>query len=317
MIDDLIMPVFGVAGIVGLIVFAAVFWVMIRYRRNRFQGDDVPEQVHGNSRLEIGWTILPAIIMAVIAVPTVNVIFELASKPSDPLEINVVGQQWWWEFDYAGTNIVTANEIVFPAGEPVVVNITSRDVIHSFWLPSLNGKKDAVPGRTSSIVIEADEPGEFMGACTEYCGLSHANMLIRGRALPPDEFEQWLEDQQEPAAEPEDEAALAGLETFNNRGCGACHMIDGEGITQQPQDVPLVPGAAPNLTHFASRPCYAGCIFELYEPDGQVDANTLEAWLRNSPAMKPMAPDDGRGMPAQNLTEQEIDDLVAYLTNLR
>lgn len=317
MIDNLIVPIFVVAGIIGLIVFAAVFWVMLKYRRGRFTGDDVPEQVHGNPKLEIGWTILPAIIMAVIAVPTVNVIFELASKPQDPLEINVIGQQWWWEFDYPGSNVVTANEIVFPAGRPVQVNITSRDVIHSFWVPALNGKRDAIPGRTSSITIQADEPGEFMGACTEYCGLSHANMLIRAVALTEDDFQQWLADQQRAASLPDTEAALAGLEVYNNRGCGSCHMINGEGIGQQPVVVPQVSGAAPNLTHFMTRSCYAGCIFDLYTPTGAVDVPTLEAWLRNSPAMKPMYPEGGRGMPAQNLSEQEIKDLVAYLTTLQ
>ncbi len=316
-IHNLIVPIFVVAGVVGLLVFAAVAFVMVKYRAGKFHAAEVPEQVHGNPKLEIGWTILPAIIMAVIAVPTVSVIFDLASKPSDAMEINVVGQQWWWEFDYPGTNVVTANEIVIPAGEPVVVNITSRDVIHSFWVPGLNGKKDAVPGRTSSITIQADEPGRFMGACTEYCGLSHANMRIVAVALAPDDFEEWLANQETAAAEPTGADAQAGLAVFNGRGCGACHMINGEGITQQPQAVPLVPGAAPNLTHLMSRDVFAGAMFALKNPDGTLNRPLLEAWLRNSPAMKPMYPVGGRGMPAQGLTEQQIDELVAYLSTLK
>lgn len=338
------------AAVVFVLVEGGVLFVIWKFRARK--GDDseaLPEQLHGNTKLEIGWTALPAVILAFLAVFTVSTVLDLAEDPGeDALRVRVVGQQWWWSYDYDidgdgvyadgdvtakgiehpeeyETDIETANELVIPVGRPVALEIQARDVIHSYWIPALNGKKDAVPGRTHDLTLEADEPGTFVGQCTEYCGLSHAYMRMVVHALPADEYDAWVERQLEPAAEPETPEEAAGLEVFQGR-CATCHMIEGvvEGYDGAPQDS----GAAPNLTHFAGRGSYAGGIFQLWsdadgseaveidEIGGELNRNQLEAWLRNPPGEKYMAPDQERGMPNLGLSEAEIDSLVAYLTSL-
>jgi cytochrome c oxidase subunit 2 len=161
--------------------------------------------------------------------------------------------------------------------------------------------------------MEADEPGYYWGQCTEFCGLSHAEMRMRVVALPPDEYEAWVETQMQDGPTPETAAEQRGQAIFEAT-CTGCHSI--RGLDSQPGDVnpvPLVSGYAPDLTHFASRGSYAGGIFELYDEDGNVDTGQLEAWLRNPPGEKAMAPEHQRGMANLGLTENQIDDLVAYL----
>lgn len=319
-IQDLVGPVFLIAGVVFVLVEFGVLFIAWKYRRRHDDDDDVlPEQVHGNNRLEIGWTILPAVVLAFVAVFTLVTIFELEKRDDDAIEIRVAGQQWWWEFTYdvdgdGETDITTATEMVIPAGQQVDLTITSNDVIHSFWIPRLNGKRDAVPGRSHTLSLESDEPGYFFGQCTEFCGLSHAEMRMRVIALPQEEYDAWVEQQMQDGPTPETAAQARGQETFQ-AACASCHSI--RGLEAQPgggeQPVQLVSGVAPNLTHFASRRTYAGGIFELYDDEGNVNRGQLEAWLRNPAAEKAMAPDDQRGMPNLNLSENQIDDLVEYL----
>ena len=252
--------------------------------------------------------------------------------PTGALEVTVIGQQWWWEYRYDldadGTDdIVTATDLVIPAGYPVKLDITSRDVIHSFWIPALNGKKDAVPGRVQPLSLEADEPGVYAGQCTEFCGLSHAFMRMRAVALAPDEFDGWVDNQMEGADEP-DEGSLAatGLETFRSV-CSTCHLITGGNEDIYDGSAEQASGAAPNLTHFATRGTFAGGILDLWEDvdgNGVVDIDEvgeelnvadLEAWLRDPSAIKDMDPPT-RGMPDLDLTPEQIDSLVAYLETL-
>ncbi len=325
--------VFWIAGVIGVLVLVAVTYVIVRYRQDKDRPDEVPSQIHGNAKLEIMWTIAPAVLLVFVAVPTLATVFKLADQPEDAMQINVIGQQWWWEFDYTGDlqGIVTANEMVIPAGEPVVVNITSRDVIHSFWIPRLNGKKDAVPGRIHRLTIEADKPGTYWGQCTEFCGLSHANMRIRTVALSRPDFDRWVENQLKPAVTPEPgSAAERGLALFNQQ-CASCHVINGEGVTKLEGRAAQVAGAAPNLTHLMSREVFAGAMFDLKDPSCTVanDMPTgtpkeclnrpqLAAWLRNAPKEKAMYPPT-RGMPAFGaaLGESGIADLIEYLSTLK
>jgi cytochrome c oxidase subunit II len=231
-------------------------------------------------------------------------------------------------------DLVVANELVIPAGRQIDLTITSRDIVHSFWIPRLNGKRDAVPGRFHPWSITADEPGKFVGWCTEFCGLSHARMRISAIALPPDEFDEWLENQLEEAETPTDEAALAGQETFAAQ-CASCHVVNSPDIEYPDDFIPAqVAGAAPDLTKFATRTNFGGAIFSQYrgiEPNsnefdvtGYLDlAETgtwneadLRRWIRDAPSVKDMAPPD-RGMPAfPGLSEEELDNLVAYLATL-
>ncbi len=333
-IDNLIMPIFGIAGIVFVFVLGGVLWLGWKFKaRDDEPEGDLPEQVHGNTKLEIGWTIVPAIILAGVSVFTVATIFDLAEAEEGAMEVEVFGQQWWWEYRYdtdgdgETDDIVTANELVIPAGEPVNLSITSRDVIHSFWAPKLNGKKDAVPGRDHPLTLEADEPGRYLGQCPESCGPSDANMNLLDETLDPGEFDAWRENQVTDAEEPTDEAAMAGLTTFE-QFCTTCHQVDGLNEVEV-GEADLIAGVAPNLTHFMTRQTFAGAMFDLMVTDDPectspvtpsadqcLNRPQLEAWLRNPPAEKPMAADAERGMPELGLNEDQIDDLVAYLITL-
>jgi cytochrome c oxidase subunit II len=333
-IHNLVVPVFAIAGVVFVLVEVGVLYLVWRYRKQKDDDGSLPPQVHGNTKLELGWTILPALVLAGVGVASVLTLLDLEDRPPDARQVTVVGQQWWWEYRYdvdgdGEDDIVTANDLVIPAGEPISLTIESRDVIHSFWIPALNGKRDAVPGRAQPLLIEADDPGVFRGQCTEFCGLSHGFMRMRVVALSPEDYAAWEAGQQEGAAEPTGDAdAIEGMETFRST-CSVCHLVSGPGGNEEFFDgAALQSGAAPNLTHFASRGVFAGGVFDLWKDldgNGEVDTDEigeqlnvadLQAWLRDPPAHKPMAPDQARGMPNLNLSEEQIDALVAYLKTL-
>jgi cytochrome c oxidase subunit 2 len=357
-INNLDLLVFPIAGVVGAIVIGLVIYTLYKYRD---RGQPIPEQTHGKPVLEITLTIIPALILSVVGVFTFRAIFELAEEKDTEFIINVTGQQWWWEYDYPIQEeygitqpIITSGQMVFPAGTKVMLRETSRDVIHSFWIPALNGKKDAVPGRIHLLRMEADNPGIYAGQCAEFCGLSHANMRMEAVALSKEDFAKWVQNQlaeyQAPAV---GSLAKEGEEVFLNQ-CVRCHQVNG---LKRPDGTPAIAapednvysGAAPNLTRFMTRNTFAGAMFDLVNKKCRADVwgasagefgakylagvteeclNTggLRAWLRNAPALKPMyadpvklEPTDGkyRGMPNLNLNEDDIDRLVAYLLTLR
>ncbi len=358
LIDDLQQPVFAVAGIIGLIVAVAVIYTMIKYRD---RGQPIPEQTHGKPALEITLTIIPALILAVVSVFTFGAIFKLAKTDDTEMIINVTGQQWWWEYDYPVQNefgitqpIISSGQLVMPVGTKVLLRETSRDVIHSYWIPALNGKRDAVPGRIHTLRLEADKPGIYAGQCTEFCGLSHANMRMEAVALSKEDFAKWVANQQAPYVAPaKDTLAKQGEEVFLNQ-CVRCHQVngltraDGTPAIAAP-DENVWSGAAPNLSHLMSRNTFAGAMFDLLSkqcrdevwnaPSDQVGAKylagvteeclnqkDLRAWLRNAPEVKPMyanpadlAVSNGkyRGMPYLALSEDDINKLVAYLLTLK
>lgn len=189
--------------IVFVLVELALIFVVFRYRR-RPTDTGKPPQTHGNAVLEIIWTLIPAFILLFIAVPTVKTIFETQKKAvAGALEIEVIGHQWWWEFRYPEYNIVTANEIYIPTGRTVNFKMTSVDVIHSFWVPQLAGKRDAVTNKTNYIWFTPDSSlgaSVWNGFCTEYCGSSHAKMRFRVFTVKPDQFASWVAGQRRPAA---------------------------------------------------------------------------------------------------------------------
>jgi cytochrome c oxidase subunit 2 len=318
----------------------------VKFRRRKGHEQDVPTQVHGAPRLEVMWTIAPALLLAGVSVFTIKTIFDLAQTPSDAIRVTVIGQQWWWEYQYpdvkdtGGLPLVTANEMVIPVGRNVELSMTSRDVIHSFWIPRLNGKRDAVPGRVHPLTLHADEPGEYYGQCTEFCGLAHAKMRMRVVALAQADYDKWIENQRQPATNPTDPVAQTGQTLFASQ-CARCHTITGLTDAQGKQlvsqaDAQLVSGAAPNLTHLMSRTTFAGSTYDLKRPNCTGDLNglptgtpvnclaseTLSAWLRNPPALVPMdvqPNNEGliRGMPNLGLSETQISQLVAYLATLK
>jgi cytochrome c oxidase subunit 2 len=332
-IDNLFNPVLMIAGVVFFAVQLGVLFVAWKFRQRKDDDGSLPHQLHGNFKLEIGWTILPALLLAGVGGASVLTLLDLGDKPDDAQQVTVIGQQWWWEYRYdvdgdGKDDIVTANDLVIPAGKAIDLQITSRDVIHSFWIPKLNGKRDAVPGRVHPLVIEADKPGVYRGQCTEFCGLSHAYMQMRVVALDEGDYAEWEANQQEGARLPTDNLAADGLETFRTT-CSSCHHVSGVGGNDDLfNGAALVSGAAPNLTHFASRGVFAGGTRDLWvdqndngeidvdEIGGQLNVAALEAWLRNPPGEKPMYPEGSRGMPNLGLSEEQIDALVAYLETL-
>jgi cytochrome c oxidase subunit 2 len=291
-IDALFNPVFWIAAAVFVFVEGLIVVIAVRFRHR--EGAGVPKQVHGNKRLELTWTIIPSLILAGVAVPTIGTIFALAAKPAgNVLEITVTGHQWWWEAQYPSLHVTTANEIHIPAGRPVYITLESKDVIHSFWIPRLAGKQDLEPGRTNHLTIEADNPGEYWGQCAEYCGISHANMRMRVIAQGEADFTAWASAEAQPAGPAPPDA----LQVMQSVGCGGCHTIDGvEGFAGV---------IGPNLTHFGSRKMFAGAT------EDNTPAN-LAAWLSDPQAVKP-----GNDMVIRRLSPQEIDTLVQYLESLK
>ena len=357
-IDTLQKPVFAVAGIIGVIVAVAVVYSMVKFRD---RGQPIPKQSHGNPALEITLTIIPALILAVVGVFTFRTVFDLNKTSDTQMIINVTGQQWWWEYDYPTNNeygitqpIITSGQLVIPVGTKVMLRETSRDVIHSYWIPALNGKRDAVPGRITTNRIEADEPGIYAGQCTEFCGLSHANMRMEAVALSKEDFAKWVANQLKTYIAPaENTLAKEGETVFLNQ-CTRCHQVngltraDGTPVIAAP-DENVWSGAAPNLSHLMSRNTFAGAMFNLVTPECRTDVwksesmtfgakylagvdepclnqTDLRGWLRNAPAMKPMYANPAllaetggkyRGMPNLGLSESDIEKLVAYLLTLK
>jgi cytochrome c oxidase subunit 2 len=190
----------GWATAVFVIVEGVLIWAIIRYRRR--PGAPEPEHVHGNTTLEITWTIAPALILVFIAVPTVKTIFRTeAPAPAGALQVQVTGHQWWWEFTYPELGVTTANELYLPTGRAVNFTLRTADVIHSFWIPQLGGKRDLVSNRTNHLWFTPDSVGvtAFNGSCNEYCGNSHANMRFRVFTVTPQDFDAWVAHQKEPA----------------------------------------------------------------------------------------------------------------------
>jgi cytochrome c oxidase subunit II len=312
-IDNLFGPVFWVAVVVGVLVLGAtvVFALKFRYRPGT---NDSPKQIHGSTPLEIGWTIIPALILAVVAVPTIKTIFDLAREPKGHvLNVVVTGKQWWWQIEYPGAHVFTAGELHIPVGRPVRLALNSQDVIHSFWIPELAGKQDVIPGRKQKLVLRTDRPGTYLGQCAEYCGLSHANMRMRVIAQTPGEFDDWLRRQRLGPAQPYD-GTVASL-TGSKYQCINCHTFN----------KPSQATYAPNLTHLASRTTFAGGTYEL-------NRENLTKWVMNAPSLIPMQSKDCRkglpptytcvGMPSFTkntpsgqpvMTQSDADQIVGYL----
>ncbi|HEX9582270.1 MAG TPA: cytochrome c oxidase subunit II [Gemmatimonadales bacterium] len=301
-IDDLFRWIFWFAVAVFVVVEALLVYVLIRYRAR--PGAPEPERVHGNTLLEIGWTMVPAIILILIAAPTIQTIFRTDGTPAEgALEVDVIGHQWWWEYRYPEFGITTANELHVQQGRQVSLRLTSQDVIHSFWAPRLGGKRDVIAGRTNRLAFTPDSVGVFLGQCAEFCGESHAKMGLRVMVDAPEDFAAWVERERSAPAPAESLSALArqGLEAFRlvrepaSNSCIACHAVQAVSFGV----------LGPNLSHVGGRTTVGAAALP-NTPAG------LAQWLRDPVAVKP-----GSKMPRIGLTEDEITALVAYLQGLR
>ncbi len=291
--------VFVVAVLIFILVEGLLVFFVIRYQRR--SADEHPEQVHGNTRLEVTWTLVPALILVVVFALTIRTMAQ--AGPTDPpakgMPIKVVGHQWWWEIDYNDGKVLTASELHIPTGQVVNVSLESDNVIHSFWVPALMGKTDVVPNHDNTTWLLSNITGVFDGQCAEFCGTQHANMLFRVIVQTPQDFQTWLTNQAQPPVEPaanSPEAAGKALILDPANKCVGCHTINGTnaaGVT------------GPNLTHFATRGCFAGCKFQ-NTPDN------VKAWLNDPQALKP-----GNLMVINKLTPDQINSLTAYLESLK
>ena len=254
----------------------------------------------------IGWMVASCVGLTVVVLLiflAVNVItgHKLALLAADnAVTIQLTGYRWWWKVQYPdpipARHVITANEIHIPVGRPVLINTDSQDVIHSFWMPSLHGKRDLVPGNPSAIWIQADRPGRFEGQCAEFCGLQHAHMRLLVIAEPEEQYQAWLDAQRQAAVAPSDPIAQRGLHVFETGPCALCHSVRGTEASGQ---------VAPDLTHFASRATIAAGT--LPNTPGH-----LAAWIVDPQHIKP-----GNAMPPNSLSPEDLQALLAYLGGLQ
>jgi cytochrome c oxidase subunit 2 len=247
----------------------------------------------------VGGMILPAVILTLTFAFTIVTENATAAPPADAvMTIEITGHRWWWEIKYSGDSSgpVTANEVHVPVGKPIRLELTSADVIHSFWIPQLAGKTDVIPGQRNIAWIEADAPGVYRGACTEYCGQQHANMAAFVVAQSPADFAQWLEHQRAAAGGAASDSVAAGFAVFQRSACASCHTIRGTSAAGR---------IGPDLTHLGSRATIAG---------GTLANNpgNLAGWIANPQTIKP-----GNVMPAIPLRSRDLQALLAYLETLR
>jgi len=283
------------AFILGIVIFLVVGGVFF-FRAGKRKGE--PKQIHGNRALEIAWTVIPFIIVTVLFFMSLKVMENINQpdvKRQQP-DIVIIAHQWWWDMRYPDKGVITANELHIPVGKKLLMRIESADVIHSWWVPALGRKTDAIPGRPNFAWIEADSIGEYEGKCSEYCGTEHAWMLIKVVAQSQDDFNQWITHQQQPAVIPTDSTAIKGERLFQTMTCGSCHAISG---------TPANAHLAPDLSHLASRETIlSGMLVNNRE--------NLAKWIRNPQKVK-----IGSHMPNFLLTEKEVDELMDYLDQLK
>lgn len=302
----------------AIFVFVAMTFILLYtvYKFRRKSDDEIPEQIHGNKKLEIAWTILPCLILAVIAVPTVLTIFDNTNSPdtsSNSVTVDVYAHQWFWEFKYNHPSnetekITVANEMHIPVGKVININLYSDDVIHSFWIPKLAGKVDLMPGNDNTMWLQADKEGVYLGQCAEFCGVAHALMKFRVIAESQEDFEKWLLAQSTEAIETIEPQALEGKEIFESRdaGCWSCHTIRGSSRSKGK--------TGPDLTHIASRSHIAAGVIENNQQN-------MTKWIENPNSIKPGTLMSTNGQvyndPDKKLTGPEISALVAYLRTLK
>jgi cytochrome c oxidase subunit 2 len=290
-------------GIVSTIVFVLIFvivtgaiiYAILRFRARVDEPD--PQQIPGNRKVEIAWTIIPFLTVVFLLVMTLSAMNRADPLSAPPPDLVVTGHQFWWQFDYPGSGVITANEIHIPAGKPLSVRLESKDVLHEFWVPKLTRKMSNVPGQPNHIWLEADKPGTYIGQCSEFCGTQHAWMRILVVAEEPSKFEEWERAQLQPSQSPANDTVSKGLALFKTSTCINCHAIRG------------VAGAdlrvAPDLTHVGSRRQLASGVID------NTPAN-MRLWLKSPQHVKP-----GALMPDFTFTDEQLDQLSAYLSSLR
>jgi cytochrome c oxidase subunit 2 len=286
--------VMQITGAIFVVVASLWLYVVIRYRQRDPNDDSEPPQIYGSTQIELAWTVIPILIVFILFLTTARILFAIQDQkmPQSALDIDAVGHQFWWEFHYGKSGFTTANELQGPTTTPH--NLRSADVVHSFWVPSLFGKIDMFPNQVNHMWFTPDKTGMFVGQCAQFCGVEHAKMLLRVYVQTPEDFAAWVKNQQQPAVQ--DPEAVEGRQAFESQACISCHVVRGTSAQGK---------FGPDLTHLMSRDTLAS---------GAID-NTpanLKLWIQDPDYIKP-----GSLMPAMQLSDDQIDKIVAYLTTLK
>jgi cytochrome c oxidase subunit 2 len=293
--------VLEITGSIFLVVGGLLAYVVIRYRARDTDDNSEPPQIYGSNQVELAWTVIPVLIVVVLFLTTARMIFAIedAPKPKSALDVTVVGHQFWWEYRYPALGIVAANELHVPLSsasdpKPTYLKLLSADVDHSYWVPQLSGKIDLIPNHTNELWIDPQQPGLYLGQCAQFCGVEHAKMLLRVYVDTPEQYAAWVRNQQQPAVQ--DSSAAAGRRVFETQACMNCHSIRGTAATGH---------YGPDLTHLASRDTLAS---------GMIPNNpaNLKQWIKDPDSFKP-----GSLMPAMQLSDQQLDQVTAYLATLK
>jgi len=284
-----------------VVVFSLLAFAVVKFRERKQHDETEPPQIYGSNQMELAWTVLPVLIVVVLFLSTAQVIHRVqdARAPDGAIDVTVVAHQFWWEYRYPQFGLVAANELHVPVSDPshptpAYIHLLSADVDHSFWVPRLAGKTDLIPNHPNNTWIDPHETGLFLGQCAQFCGTQHAKMLLRVYVQSRDDFDRWMHDQQQDAA-PASPDAAAGSALFISKACFACHTIRGTIAAGK---------VGPDLTHLMSRDTIgSGSV-------PNTPANLIK-WVRDPATFKP-----GTLMPAQDLTDQELGQIVAYLMTL-
>jgi cytochrome c oxidase subunit II len=294
-ISNLFWVVLGLSLVVLLVVLVPLVYSIVRFRAR--PGDPDPPQVAGNRTIEIIWTGGAFALVVVLFAGAVMTMQTVSAASPSALRVRVIGHQWWWEYQYPDLGITTANELHLPAGQSSELDITSADVIHSFWVPQLGWKQDGNPGQTHTMWVQVDQPGTLEGACAEYCGTEHAWMRIRVVAQPSDQFQAWVHQQQQPAAAPTTDLERQGQQVFETNTCISCHTIQGTAANGE---------VGPDLTHIGSRSIIAGGVLDN-------TPKNVQRWVQHADDVK-----RGALMPNFNtLSDKQAQALTAYLESLQ
>ncbi len=300
-IFSLSMFVLAITAAIFLVVITLLVIAVIRFRTRAGDDGSEPPQIFGSNQIEMAWTIIPILIVVVLFLATARMIFAIqdAPQPKSALEVTVIGHQFWWEFRYPKLNIITANELHIPvstpeAPRPAFLQLTSADVMHSFWVPRLSGKTDLIPNRVNVLWMDAHAPGLYLGQCAQFCGEEHAKMLLRVYVDTPEQFAAWVKQEQKPAVQ--DPAVAEGRQEFESQACINCHTVAGTVANGR---------FGPDLTHVMSRKTIAA---------GAADNTTanLERWIESPDAFKP-----GALMPPMHLSVAQIHVITQYLNTLQ
>ncbi|MBS0419449.1 MAG: cytochrome c oxidase subunit II [Proteobacteria bacterium] len=290
----------AVSCVVYVVVIGILIVVLVQRRRH---GSDPTTLSRAERRAltSVGIAVgITTVLVTCLAVSEFLTRRTLEQDTGEPLRVRIIGHQWWWEVQYqsdtAAGQVQTANELHIPVGRPVQLQMTSQDVIHSFWVPNLQGKRDLIPGHTTHIVLVADQAGRYEGQCAEFCGFQHAKMRIVVDAQRPADFDAWRQAQLQPAREPASEQEKRGKQVFDSGTCVMCHSIQGS---------PAGGTIGPDLTHVGSRSSIAAGAL----PN---TPQTLALWISNPPAIKP-----GTTMPAAALSGEDLLSLALYLESLK